>query len=396
VLGLCIFMTVVVGLAAAVWASRHYLLWREHRAGSGLSPESPGPPADPPRVSVIIPAKDEGHNIEACLRSWQRQDYPNFEIIVSNDRSRDQTGAIAERLAAEDPRLRVVHIEDLPEGWCGKGHAIWKVVGQTDGEWICMTDADCRQTSDRTLSVAMQYAVDQSVDLLTMLPKLEMRSFWENVVQPVCGGIMMIWFHPDRVNNPQRRNAYANGAFVLMPRTAYEAVGTHAAIPNVLMEDMQLARRTTDASLRLRVVRSRGLYRVRMYTCLREILRGWTRIFLGSFGSLRRLTISLVVLLVMGLLPYAAAATGFAMAGAGAAPSACWWACGILGAATVVLQGSVVFRFYRLIDARAALVWTYPLGCVMAVIAVVTAITKLRPSSKVIWKGTTYAGKGDS
>lgn len=394
--GLSIVMICVVGLVALVWASRHLLILREQRAARPLSPESPGPPADPPRVTVIIPAKDEGHNIEACVRSWQQQDYPNFEVLVCNDRSTDQTGPIVDRLAADDPRLRVLHIEELPAGWCGKGHAIWKAAGQTHGEWICMTDADCRQTSNRTLSVAMQYATDHAVDLLSMLPRLEMKSLWENVVQPVCGGVMMIWFHPDRVNNPKRRNAYANGAFVLMPRTAYEAVGTHAAIPNVLMEDMQLARRTKDAGLHLEVVRTRGLYRVRMYTCLGEILRGWSRIFLGSFGSLRRLTASLLVLLVMGLLPYATAALGFAMAASGAEPSAWWWACGVVGAATVLLQASVVFRFYTLMDARPALAWTYLLGCIVAIVAVTVAITKLRPGSKVVWKGTTYAGKGDS
>ena len=395
-LAFCAVLTAAVVLVGLVWSSRHLLLARERRGGFQLSPESPGPPASPPRVTVIIPAKDEAGNIEACLRSWQRQDYPNFEILVANDRSGDRTGQIAEGVCAEDPRVRVVHIDRLPEGWCGKGHAIWTVAGRTDGEWLCMTDADCRQTSDRTLSVAMQYAVDDRVDLLSMLPKLEMRSFWENVVQPVCGGVMMIWFHPDRVNNPRRRNAYANGAFVLMPRRAYEAVGTHAAIPNVLMEDMQLARRTKDAGLRLRVVRTRGLYHVRMYTCLREILRGWSRIFLGSFGCLRRLTISLLVLLMMGLLPSAVTVTGFAMAAAGAEPSGWWWACGIAGAAVVVLQGSVVYRFYKLIDARPGLLWTYPLGCIVAMIAVLVAITKLRPGSRVVWKGTVYAGKGDS
>ena len=393
---LSVILTVAAGLVGMVWSTRHYLIWRERRTVSPLTPASPGPPGDPPRVSVIIPAKDEAHNIEACLRSWQEQDYPNFEIVVCNDRSADATGSIADAVAAEDARIRVLHIEDLPEGWCGKGHAIWTAAGQTDSEWLCMTDADCRQTSDRTLSVAMQYAVARGVDLLSMLPRLEMKSFWEEVVQPVCGGVMMIWFHPDRVNNPRRRNAYANGAFVLMPRAAYEAVGTHAAIPNVLMEDMQLARRTKDAGLRLRVVRTDGLYRVRMYTSLAEILRGWTRIFLGSFGSARRLAITLLVLLMMGVLPYAAAACGFALAGAGAEPSAWWWACGITATAAILMQVSVVYRFYKLLGARAWLAWSYPLGCVMAVAAVAAALTKLRPGSRVVWKGTSYAGKGDS
>ena len=65
-----------------------------------------------------------------------------------------------------------------------------------------MTDADCRQTSTRTLSVSVQYALDEGADMLSVLPRLEMLSFWERVVQPVCGGVMMIWYHPDKVNDP--------------------------------------------------------------------------------------------------------------------------------------------------------------------------------------------------
>lgn len=394
-LALCIILGVLSAAVFCVWSTRHLMIRKELRRGFVLTEDAPGPPSDPPRVSVIIPAKDEAHNIELCLRSWLAQDYPDFEIIVCNDRSTDGTGRIVESLAAQDDRVRVLHVQTLPEGWCGKGHGIWRSMQIADGDWICMSDADCRQTSTRTLSVGVQYALGHDADLLSMLPKLEMKSFWENVVQPVCSGVMMIWFHPDRVNDPRKHSAYANGAFVLMRRSAYEAVGTHAAIRDVLMEDMQLARRVKDAGLRLEVVRSGRLYVVRMYTCLREILRGWTRIFLGSFGSLRRLLISLLVLIVMGLVPYAAAAVGLSLAGASTTHAAWYWACGIAGAAAVVMQLSVVWRFYRLIDGRPALAWSYPLGCAVAVAAVLWAITKHRPGSSVIWKGTRYASRAD-
>jgi cellulose synthase/poly-beta-1,6-N-acetylglucosamine synthase-like glycosyltransferase len=222
-----------------------------------------------------------------------------------------------------------------------------------------------------------------------VLPELDMRGFWENVVQPVCSGVMMIWFQPDKVNNPRRANAYANGAFILMRRSTYQAVGTHAAVGDKLMEDMHLAARVKQAGAKLRVVRSRGLYSVRMYTSLGEILRGWSRIFFGTFGTLPRLTVSLLVLLVLGLLPYASAIAGGAMAAIGG--SSWWLAAGLVGAAAVAMQLSVIARFYAIAGARPGLAWTYSLGCCVVAVALLMAAGKHWPGATVVWRNTHYA-----
>jgi len=181
-------LTVLVCLVLLVWASRHVLIWRERRGGFSLGEDYPIEPGPKPRVSVVVAAKDEAANIEACVRTMLDQDYPDFEVVVCNDRSTDGTGAIVERIAAEDGRARLVNIDHLPPGWCGKNHAMQHGIATTDGQWVCMIDADCRQTSRRTLSAAVQYALDSGADMLSVLPVLEMKGFWENVVQPVCGG----------------------------------------------------------------------------------------------------------------------------------------------------------------------------------------------------------------
>jgi cellulose synthase/poly-beta-1,6-N-acetylglucosamine synthase-like glycosyltransferase len=387
---LAIALTVLTCLACLVWTSRHVMIWREKRSGFILTEDYPGLEQDPPMISVLVAAKDEAANIEACVRTMLQQDYPNFEMIVCNDRSADDTPAIVERIAREDPRLRLVSIEQLPEGWCGKNNAMQTGIAASSGEWICMTDADCRQISRRTLSVAMRYALDTRADMLSVLPVLEMRGFWENVVQPVCSGLMMVWFHPDSVNDPTKPHAYANGAFILMRRSAYEAIGTHEAVKDRVNEDMHMAARVKRAGLNLRVVRGGGLYKVRMYTSLRQILHGWGRIFYGTFCTLRRLTLSLVVLIVMGLLPYAAAGLGLALAAAEPAGGAWWLACGIAGVAAAAMQISVIFRFYRLIAAKPALAWSYPLGSIITMICLFIGMSKLRRGAGITWRGTRY------
>ena len=388
-LAACIVVTVLTCLVGLMWILRHVLINRERTRGFTLEGDYPGPPDDPPLISVLVAAKDEEACISQCVSTMLDQDYPNFEMIVCNDRSEDRTAAIVERIAAEDSRVRLVNIEHLPDGWCGKNNAMQVGIASARGRWICMIDADCRQTSGRTLSVAMQYARQTGADLLSVLPRLEMRGFWENVIQPVCSGVMMIWFNPAKVNNPQKPNAYANGAFMLMRREAYDAIGTHEAVRDQVNEDMHMAARVKQLGLKLRVVRTEGLYVVRMYTSLRQILRGWARIFFGTFGTFKRLTVSFLVMAAMGLLPYTAAAVGFSSAGG--SNGVLWLVCGWAGLAATAAQLTVIFRYYRLLGVSGLLAWTYPLGCAVTLMVLISSMTKLLPGAAVVWKDTTYA-----
>ena len=385
-----VILIVVSGLSLAVWGTRHLLVSAERSRDSLLRAERASGKADLPFVSVVVAAKDEAENIETCVRTMLGQDYGDFEMIVVNDRSEDATGRIVRSIAAEDGRLRLIDIEHLPDGWCGKNNAMQHGIAAARGDWICMIDADCRQTSTRSLAAAMAYALETDADLLSVLPNLEMKGFWENVVQPVCGGIMMIWFNPVKVNDPSRPHAYANGAFMLMRRSAYERIGTHEAVKDQVNEDMHLAALVKGAGLKLRVIRNAGLYLVRMYSSLGEIVRGWGRIFYGTFGTLRRLTISFAVLAVLGLVPWAGALVGLLAVAAGAPAASLAGACAAVGAAAALMQLTVIFRFYRLIGARASLAWTYALGCAVGMVALLTAMGKLRKGSAVTWRNTTY------
>jgi chlorobactene glucosyltransferase len=353
-----------------------------------------------PSLCVVVAAKDEEANIGPCVGSLLSQDYPNLEVVLCNDRSKDATGEIVSRLAAADRRMRVMNIRELPDGWCGKNNAMQCGIASGKSDYICMIDADCRQTSRRTLSVAMQYARDNGADLLSILPVMEMPTFWESIIQPVCSGVMMIWFHPDAVNSPAKPQAYANGAFMLMKRSAYERIGTHEAVKERVNEDMHMAALVKGKGLRLLVVRGKGLYVTRMYDGFASTIRGWSRIFFGTFGTLKRLTASLAALLIVGLLPYLAAAAGFAFwtrtAGSVWAPpshgAANWWlACGLAGTAACVLQLSVIYRFFKLIGSKASLAWSYPVGCLVTMWVLVLSLSKLRKGANIVWRNTSYA-----
>jgi len=117
-----------------------------HLAAQSISPrhrrEPTPPPANHPLISICVPARNEEHNIGACIESLLAQDYPNLEIIVLDDRSTDSTPAILRILAAQNDRLKIIHGSDLPPGWAGKPHALYQAAKSAHGEWLCFVDAD--------------------------------------------------------------------------------------------------------------------------------------------------------------------------------------------------------------------------------------------------------------
>ncbi|MBI4580680.1 MAG: glycosyltransferase [Planctomycetes bacterium] len=384
-------------LVTAVWVSRHVEINRAKRMQLRLSSQTyAGPPENAPFVSVLIAGKDEEANIERAVRSMLRQDYPNFELIVVNDRSQDRTPRILESLKAEDTtgRLRVLHVTELREGWFGKNNAMREGMALARGDWLCFGDADCEQTSERSLSMAVRHAIEKKAEFLSVLPRLAVQSVWEQIVQPAAGAVMVFWFNPRRVNDPADPTAYANGAFMLMTRQCYEAIGGHEAVKTEVNEDMHMARLAKERGRRLLICQNDDLYTVRMYANLGQIWRGWSRIFYGCFGTFRRLRVSMLMLLGMNVFPYASLLIAGAVLGltTWAAGNAGWFWVGGAAVLAVGMQLSVMVRFYRLSYAKAWLAPTFIVGAAMCIGMLINAMLKLKGRTKVTWRGTTYRG----
>lgn len=388
---------VLLCLVALVWASRHIEISRARRRFRPLSEDSyKDGLADPPSLSVLIAAKDEEANIERAVRTMLAQDYPRFELIVINDRSTDGTPAILERLAAEtgtNGRLKVVHVTQLREGWFGKNNAMREGVARAGGQWLCFSDADCTQLSRRTLSLAVRHAVETGAEFLSVLPILEARGFWERIVQPVCGAVMVFWFHPKRVNDPRHPAAYANGAFMMITRETYQAIGGHEAVRTEVNEDIHMARLAKQSGRRLLVVSNDNLYSVRMYTGLRQIWHGWSRIFYGCFGSFRRLFISMMFLLTTNVLPYASLILGWTVTGVrGWDQAGPWRIVALAASAAVLAQVTTIARFYRMSRTSPWLAPTFILGAVICIGMLISAMRRLGGRATTTWRGTTYRG----
>lgn len=380
--------TMIVGI---VWAGRHVKISLQNTRGEVLTPASDATIDNPPRISVIVAAKDEEHNIRLCVESLCRQDYPDLEIIVCNDRSEDRTGAILDELAAADNRIQVMHIDTLAPGWTGKNHAIDRSLNSATGDVLLFTDADCRFICPRTISIAEKRRGDTGAGMLSLLPRMELNSFWEEMIQPLCSGIMMVSFDPARVNDRESNTAYANGAFILIGRAAYETVGGHRAIKHEIQEDMVLGRRIKEAGEGLLVCRSEGLFTVRMYSSFGDMFRGWSRIFYGSFPSVGRLSICIAAMLIMGALPVLACAAGCIAFGLGGGTG--WGLLGLAGFFASVMEFSVLYRFYGLVNARKWFCITYFPANVLVTTILCYTILKRIFGGNLEWKGTVYRSR---
>jgi len=376
-----------------IWLVRHLAITKAKRQAMALSSAYPlDRQASTPKVSMLVAARNESANIERCLRSLLAQNYPNLEIIAINDRSDDDTGQIIDRVAAESQgRLTAVHVQEVLAGWLGKPNAMRTGMKHATGELLCFTDADCNFICPDTIGIAVQYAREHNVDLFSVLPVLETSSFWEHVLQPVCSAVMMVWFRPERVNNPRDPRAYANGAFMLFTRECYDAIGGHESARGNVNEDMVFARLVKAKGLRLNVVQNADLYRTRMYENFRATYRGWSRIFYGCFAKLGLVIAAAAMVLLMSILPYlifVGAAAAAAVQGSEFSTLG-WWVLG-LSAAAIVAQMSVLTRFYRLTGLSWTRALSYPIGAVVVVFMLISAARKFFGSS-IDWRGRQIA-----
>ena len=236
---------------------------------------NPTPDLPLPSLTIVVPARNEEADIEAALRSLLQLDYPQYRIVAVNDRSTDQTGAIMERLAAGSAsagKLRVLHVRDLPPGWLGKVHAMWlglqinatqtNAAQQSGSDWLLFTDADCVFHPD-CLRRAIHYATRTGTDHLVLFPTAHMKTLGERMMISFPQVMSSFAMRPWKVRDPKARDHIGVGAFNLIRRSAYDAIGGYEKLRLEVVDDIKLGESIKKAGLRQDVVFGRDLVSLR-------------------------------------------------------------------------------------------------------------------------------------
>lgn len=351
-------------------------------------------PVSAPLVSVCIPARDEENNIRRCVEAVLAQDYPNFEVIVLDDRSTDSTPTQLKEIASRDSRLISISGSDLPEGWAGKPYALYQASAAARGQWLCFVDADTF-LEPNALSSVYAKALETNADLFTIMTRQILGSFWEKVVMPLVMTALSVGFSPRKINDPSRRDAVANGQFIFIKRSIYDLVGGHEKIKDQIVEDKALSENVKWSGHRLVVADGTRVVSTRMYTSLASMWEGWTKniylglrdhpsmLLLGAFGA----TLALLAALFLPIWPLLGLGWYFSSGG--------WLA------VTVTMEALLVWGYLIYIRSIVAgnmeisrgYAWTTPLGAGVFAAMMLTSAWKVISGQGVTWRGRNYKPK---
>jgi chlorobactene glucosyltransferase len=349
------------------------------------------PAAGAPLISICIPARNEENNIRNCVESALAQDYPNIEVIVLDDRSTDATLTQLEEIASRDSRLIPVNGSDLPEGWAGKPYALFQASAVARGEWLCFVDADTF-LAPQAISSCYAKAIETQADMFTTMNEQVLGSFWEKVVMPLVMTALSVGFSPRKVNDPNSRDAIANGQFIMIKRTVYDAIGGHEKVKEQIVEDKAISEQVKWNGHRLIVADGSKVIRTRMYTSLPSMWEGWTKniylglrdhpsmLMLGAFGA----TLAVIAALFLPLWPLLGI-NWYINNGA-------WLAIAII-VQSLIVWASVIYvraRVARKMNISAWYALTTPLGAGVFAAMMLTSAWKVISGQGVTWRGRKY------
>lgn len=342
-----------------------------------------------PRVSIILPARNEEDFIAECLDSLLNQDYDNYEIIVIDDSSDDATPRIIAQYAAKDNRVIHVSAMPKPEGWMGKNWACMEGYKKATGELLLFTDADTKHSCS-VISLAVSHLLSLGLDALTVVPKMVCLDRWTKITLPVLSTFLHTRFSALRVNDPKKKTGYFFGSFFIIKKETYDKVGAHEGVRSEIIEDGALGKKVKESGYKMRMVRGDHL-----------IDAVWARDWSTLWNGLKRLMIPLylqnvkvaagifVTVLFLLFMPYVFLTYAVVFFDTSQSFSA-------LFAASVVASGLVYSA--GIIDARALQIrLTYslcgPLGSFVVVSGFFCGMLQAKSDMAVSWRGRGYSMK---
>jgi glycosyltransferase involved in cell wall biosynthesis len=329
------------------------------------------------RISLIFAARDEEEKLPAALATLMEIDYPNLEVIAVDDRSNDATGRILDKFAVAHPRLRAVHVTELPSGWLGKPHALQKGFEISTGDWLLFTDADVRFKPD-VLRRAITLGSERRLDHLSLLCDIDVIGFWEKLLVTFFGFLFQVATDPYRVSDPHSYFYVGIGAFQMVKRPVYEASGTHRRLAMEVLDDMKLGKIIKRSGFRSGVGIAQDSVAVRWHAGLGNLVRGVTKNFFAGAGyNLGVVALGITGLLLLDIAPFLAVMIGHG-----------WIRILAAIAAGIALCFHAAVAFMMRVSPLYAL--THPLGAVLLCYMLLRSTFITLKQGGTVWRDTFY------
>jgi len=377
---MAIATSVVLAAAASAWCWTLVASLRTAAALPHLAPLSHDARADWPTVEVVIPARDEAADIGDTLARFAASDYPGLGVIAVNDRSTDATGALMDAAASADPRVRVIHLDTLPEGWIGKVNAMARATSIATADWLLFCDADVK-FAPGAIATTVDAAERAGLDLLTAFPHMEPMGLAADATMVAMSTLAMVGGRLWEAADPDKATVAGFGAFLLV-RSAHLQQRTPGLewLRLEVADDVGMGLLIKRHGGRIGVYNAASILSLRWYASYREMARRMEKnwfVIMGRCSAARTAAIGLLAV-VSGLAPLLVALPGLPWYGV------------VTGAIALVAQLGAALVFVRWLGRNPLLALTVPLGCVLVGAMAFNAAWRGGREGGVRWRDTFY------
>lgn len=340
-----------------------------------------------PKVSVILPARNEEGFIEKCLNSLAAQDYDNYEIIAIDDSSEDATGKIIANFASKNPKIIHVTARPKPHGWMGKNWACMEGYKKASGELLLFTDSDTIH-SKNVISLAVSHLLSSDLDALTVIPKMICLDTWTKITLPVLSTFLHTRFSALRVNDSSKKTGYFFGSFFVIRRAVYDAVGTHEGIRQEIIEDGALGKKVKEQGYKMRMVRGDHLIDAVWARDWPTLWNGLKRLMVPLYLQNSKIAVGIfVAVLFLLFMPYVLVAYSAALFEYSQSFSLLFW----MAVISSGLLYAAVFLDAKALRIKVRYGICGPIGSFVVVAGFLCGILQAKSNMAVSWRGRSYS-----
>jgi len=346
-----------------------------------------------PKVSIILPARNEEKFIEKCLDSLIKQDYKNYEIIVIDDSSSDSTGKIISEYAKTNSKIIAVTAKPKPEGWMGKNWACMEGFQKASGELLLFTDADTNH-SEKVISLAVAHLISFNLDALSAIPKMMTLDFWTNITLPMISTFLHTRFSALNVNNPSKKTGYFFGSFFIMKKDTYEKIGMHEGVKHEIIEDGALGKKVKESGYKIKMVRGEHLIDAVWARDKETLWNALKRLMVPLYLQSAKIAIGIfTAVLFLLFIPFPIFATSVLIPIESVPMKVL---CITSAIASILIYIGAIIEVKVGLGLRLGYAVFAPLGSLVVVLGFLNGLIQAKGASSISWRGRSYSMKDHS